>query len=383
MLIRKTVIAAKIESTYGVDAGPTAVANAMRCRNLKITPLKVDKEKREFYQAYLGNTQDIPVMEEVQIDFEVEIAGAGTGGLAAAYGPLLRATGHSETLLAADVTGTAQAGSTTTITLAAGASAVDGFYNGMVLDATGGTGSGQSSIIIDYNGTTKVATLALAAPVAYSVTTTYAIRANAMYRPVSSAFEAVSMYHWRDQVLYKALGVRGTVDVVFVAKKIPVYKFTFMALYGPVTDQAAPTNAVLAAFQAPRGTIPLWVPAVCVHGYAAKMQQFTLDQANDVQHMLWMNSESIEIVDRLPAGKMTVEAVTVATMDYFTKLRNVTLGNFAVRQGTALGNSVVVTAPQLQIDEIGETEVNKVVGFDLNTVLNPLRGNDEYTICVM
>lgn len=56
-------------------------------------------------------------------------------------------------------TGTATAGAATTITLAAGASAVDDYYNGMVIEILTGTGSGQFNIIKDYDGTSKVATV--------------------------------------------------------------------------------------------------------------------------------------------------------------------------------------------------------------------------------
>ncbi len=56
--------------------------------------------------------------------------------------------------------GTAQAGAATTITLAAGASAVDDFYNGSVVFIDSGTGLRQARTITDYNGTTKVATVA-------------------------------------------------------------------------------------------------------------------------------------------------------------------------------------------------------------------------------
>ena len=55
-------------------------------------------------------------------------------------------------------TGTAQAGAAGSITLDAGASAVDQFYTPMVIRLTGGTGAGQIRKIVDYNGTTKVAT---------------------------------------------------------------------------------------------------------------------------------------------------------------------------------------------------------------------------------
>lgn len=54
---------------------------------------------------------------------------------------------------------TAQAGSGTTITLDASASAVDDFYNNDLLYITGGTGAGQARFITDYVGATKVATV--------------------------------------------------------------------------------------------------------------------------------------------------------------------------------------------------------------------------------
>lgn len=56
-------------------------------------------------------------------------------------------------------TGTAQAGGVDTITLASGASAVDDYCVGRTVLLTSGTGSGQYKEIIDYNGTTKVATV--------------------------------------------------------------------------------------------------------------------------------------------------------------------------------------------------------------------------------
>jgi hypothetical protein len=58
---------------------------------------------------------------------------------------------------AATDSGTAQAGSGTTITLASTASAVDDTYNNHVITITGGTGVGQTATITDYVGSTRVA----------------------------------------------------------------------------------------------------------------------------------------------------------------------------------------------------------------------------------
>jgi len=61
---------------------------------------------------------------------------------------------------AAIATGTAQSGDGTHITLAAGASASDDYYNNMWIKITGGTGTGQSRKITDYVGETKIAAVA-------------------------------------------------------------------------------------------------------------------------------------------------------------------------------------------------------------------------------
>ena len=59
-------------------------------------------------------------------------------------------------------TGTAQAGTSTTITLDASALANDDIYNGSTITITGGTGAGQIRVISDYVGSTKVATVSVA-----------------------------------------------------------------------------------------------------------------------------------------------------------------------------------------------------------------------------
>lgn len=73
------------------------------------------------------------------------------------------------------ITGTAQAGAASTITLASGASATDSLYNGGKVKLTGGTGAGQVNRIRGYVGSTKVATVAKAWLTAPDNTTTYEI----------------------------------------------------------------------------------------------------------------------------------------------------------------------------------------------------------------
>lgn len=72
--------------------------------------------------------------------------------------------------------GTAQAGASSTITLASGASSADTDYSYAMVKITGGTGSGQVRKISSYNGTTKVATVSIAWTTAPNNTSTYTVQ---------------------------------------------------------------------------------------------------------------------------------------------------------------------------------------------------------------
>lgn len=72
-------------------------------------------------------------------------------------------------------TGTAQAGTSLTITLANTASSVDDTYNDQTAHTTGGTGSGQYRLITGYVGSTRIATVSTAWSTNPDATTTYEV----------------------------------------------------------------------------------------------------------------------------------------------------------------------------------------------------------------
>ncbi len=97
LLTRKRTILAKTETTYGTDSTPTGTANAILVRNLNITPLNAELVSRDLVRPYLGASEQLLASSYVTVDFEVEMAGAGTAGTAPAYGPLLLACGMAAT----------------------------------------------------------------------------------------------------------------------------------------------------------------------------------------------------------------------------------------------------------------------------------------------
>jgi len=101
------------------------------------------------------------------------------------------------------ITGTAQGGSTTNITLAAGSSSVTDYFKNYYLLATGGAGTGQSVRISAYNGTTKVATLESAVGVAFDNTTTYKFIFNDIFKEANT----------NNQIPIQLLDVSGTTNL--------------------------------------------------------------------------------------------------------------------------------------------------------------------------
>lgn len=96
--MRNSVLLAKLETTYGVDATPTGALNAMLAKAVNVSPLEQDAVQRDLQRPYFGNDEQIPVGTRIAISFEVEFAGAGAAGDAPQYGPLLLACAHSETI---------------------------------------------------------------------------------------------------------------------------------------------------------------------------------------------------------------------------------------------------------------------------------------------
>lgn len=386
LLQRKRVILAKIETTYGTDSVPTGGANAILVRNLNVTPQDADFSDRDLVRPYIGRSEQLPAAIRAMLDFEVEIAGAGTAGTAPGYGPLLRSCGFAEQALAAAVTGTAQAGSTsTTLNLAAaGTSSVDGFYNGMQVRITAGTGNNQSGVIVAYNGSTKVATVLAPWTVTPDNTSAYSIDAQVAYRPVSASFESVSIYFNVDGVLHRLTGARGSVSMSLSVKQIPVYKFNFTGIYNTVTDTALP-SPTYTAFQTPLPVTNVNTTPFRLHAFAGILSELSIDISNQVVHRTLVGgSEAVLITDREPQGSVTIEADTVAAKDWWTIARNATLGALDITHGTAAGNRVRIGSGRVQLTKPQYQDMDGVAMLQMGANFVPgANGNDEIFISVL
>lgn len=382
LFFRKKTLLAKTESSYGVDPTPTGAANAILTKNLQIQLMQGNTVNRDVDRPTLGNDLTYHVAPYTKLSFEVELAGSGAAGTAPAYAPLLKACGFAETVIAAAVTGTAQAGASGSITLAAGASAVDDFYCGTKISLTGGTGSGQSNYITDYNGTTKVATVLAAWSTPPDATSEYSIGAAVVYAPISASFPSLTCYYNLDGELHELNGVRGAVKFGLSPGGMPMLSFEMTGIRVAPSASAAPT-CDWSDFKVPIPVNAANASAFSLHGYAATVSKFDLDLANQVTYRNVIGQETVELTDRAPSGSITLDMPAIGTKDFHDIIYDHGTGAAHFVLGSTAGSIIQVLAPQTQLLQPQITDVDGIASLQCGLRLLPTdAGNDELFLTI-
>lgn len=385
---RNAVLLAKIETTEGTDAVPVVADNSILVSDLTIEPLAGSELDLAYIRPYFGISPSIRTANYLTASFTVDFAGTATAGTAPPWGPLVRGCAMAQTLTAAAITGAAQAGATSTITLAAGASATDNLYVGMTISyTTGGTDFGTPRTIIAYNGTTKVATVNKAWDTNPGASSGYSIGANAMYLPVSTGFESLSFRYNLSGVRHKMLGAKGTFSITQSALERPMLQFNFTGLDGGVAD-ASEGTPVYTAWQTPQ-TINSANTAALIGGKQAdgsetgvQLKSFSLDMANAITYRQLVGAESVILTDRQPKGAVSIEATTVTFKDWWAEIKASTKAALLIENGLVAGNKTAIFLPQAQLAEPKYSDSDGITMLDMSVRALPLVGNDEVRLIV-
>lgn len=166
--LRSNACQSATATTLRLDASAASNTNAYKGALLLITNGSGSNQVRRI-TAYNGTTKDATIDSA----WDTTPSGGDSFVILATAGPLSTVVTQDADIT---LTGAAQAGASTSITLPAGASAVTDFYKYQVVTLTGGTGAGQSRIVTAYNGTTKVATVDSAWATNPDATTTFVLR---------------------------------------------------------------------------------------------------------------------------------------------------------------------------------------------------------------
>ena len=350
--VRNQVLVAGIEATPGTLEALTVAANAIKVIGLSYSPAFDILDTDDEHTGSLDAGDPIIGGGSIGMGFGVTMRGAGAAGSAPEYDAILRGCGLAATTTAADITGTAQAGAASAITLAAAASAVDDVYIGMVIAIDGGTGSGQSAVITDYVGSTKVATVATAWATAPDVTSTYSIYANVLYRPASVSLENLSLGGYQhssaggQSLLRNIAGGAGNMDLEIVNRAIGRMNFQFTGLLPALPANVAHPGAATfddVAAEAFKNAEAL------MGGLPVKFNRLSLSLGNEVSQAddpaATFGLDVAAVVARKITGSINPNQTDLATMNNMSDFLNQVERSIVLRWGSTAGKRISLYIP--------------------------------------
>lgn len=371
---RKKTLLAKIETTYGVDSVPTGSANAMLVKNLNVNPIQAELVSRDLIRPYYGNSEQLLATRFVQLDFEVEYVGAGTVGAVPAFDALLRACGFAPTAATSALTSITQTSNVATATLNA-----HGYQVGDRVTISGATQSAYNGVQTITAVTTNTFNYAVTGSPTSPATGTPLVTTSQTYAPLSQSFQSASIYYNVDGLLHRITGAFGSVEMNLAVRQIPVFRFSFTGLYNTPTDTAAP-SVDYSSFMIPQIANTQNTPGFSLFGYSGAMESMNLNVSNDVQYITLIGRDYVQILDRAPQGTLVFEAPTIAEQDYFSLVSNSTTGVLQIDHGSRSGYRVRFNAPRILLGNPTYQSSNGVEMLSVPFTLNPVSGNDEFTL---
>ena len=202
------------------------------------------------------------------------------------------------------------------------------------------------------------------------------------YAPVSTSFGSCTIYYNIDGVLHKVTGSRGTFVLNATVGQIPTLDFTFTGIYNPPIDEALPS--VTYANQGAPGLFKSDnTTGFSLLGYSGCLQTLSFDIGNNIIYRELVGCpKQVLITDRSSSGSVTIEAVLMATKDYFTAaLTDGSYGSLLFQHGQAAGNIVDFVSTRADIGDVSYSDLDGIHMITMPyTAIPSTAGNDEFSL---
>lgn len=382
LLIRNSFLLAKTETTYGTD--PTvANTDAIKIVSMEVNPLTGTRVERNLIKGFLGADRQPLTNEHVSVTITFEWGGSGAAATAPRFSPLLLACGMNLTSVA-EITGTASAGGTSTLTLASAPFPATNAYVGYPIEITGGTGNGSKGVITANTSAGVLTVLPTTATFNTDATSVYKINALSLYQPISTfgASSSCSLVCVKDANVHTIRGFRGSPALNAPLNSYGTFTITGIGRYTTPTAKSSETFSYGNQAE-PVPVTPKHVPKIRFQGFDPCSEGFTFDWGMTTTFRSLINCDpQARITDRPnPNGSLTIENPSVATKNYFTAAADnsgASDGPFIAQLGTAATNSSIFYAPKCAIS--GDISFSDSDGIDMMQIpftALPTAGNDE------
>ena len=183
---------------------------------------------------------------------------------------------------------------------------------------------------------------------------TIAANTSVTYEPESSGFNSITIHYNIDGVRHKVTGCRGNLTLNATVGEIPSLDFSFTGIYNAPDDTALPTPTYS------NQDDPLIfkngnTSSFALLSYAGALQSISMDLGTSlVYRELVGGTKEVLITDRAVSGSVSIEAVLMATKDFFAAAvdDDAALGNLQFTHGSTAGNIVQFTSAKVDIGDV-------------------------------
>ncbi len=366
---KSRIVLAKVESSAGTDASPVVGTNAVRVTDAN-PGINLEVQEIPAASGDLDDNDQSPNGGRMEPTIVLPLRGSGAAATAPDFDPLLQSAAFGVTNLAADVTGTAQAGGASTITIEDADITADGQFVGMIIELTSGTGYSASNpkqnrrLITGSVDSTAVLTVYPAWAVEPANDSGYAIRACNLYKPVSSSLKTATLKMiYREagggnSVQYASLGTMSDLQLNLPVRQAGSLTFNMQgALQAPsdITDPGSPTLQSSRPFS--------WMDAqTYLDGSAICMNAFSFAAGNEVVARACPNEvygyRAGSIPRRRGTGTINPDMTNVATRNVFSEWAAQSSVEFWTAFGPSAGNRVSIYIPEMIYGSVQPTPID-------------------------
>jgi hypothetical protein len=214
---------------------------------------------------------------------------------------------------------------------------------------------------------------------------TLTVGTNAVYSPVSSGFQSVTLaaYYKDDSgAVKRALltGSRASFAIDLSAGTAPKIDFKFQGLFNN-PETATALSGDFSGIPLPKGANKANTVSASLFGEQVQAEKINLDAGINIKYSNLINYEGVDYIGR--SGKLTVSFL-VPTVDamatWVSRGKDNAQGAFSVTHGTTAGNIVSLSVPNAQIKTVTPSFQDDRMFISVDMDIVPLTDNGDFTI---
>ena len=200
------------------------------------------------------------------------------------------------------------------------------------------------------------------------------------YAPASSSISSLTLAAYQDGIIKKIWGARGNVSLKLENGAPGWLHFEFTGADFSVTDGTMLSGVTYESTK----PVAFLSATFSIDSYSALIGVLEINMNNEVNLRKDANTDSgyksAVITGRKPTMTMDPEHVTVATYDFFGKLRSGNEGSLSLVLGSTAGNICTIKAPKVQYINISDDVRDGIRSLGITCQLNRSSGDDEISI---